>query len=245
MIHPDDEQTIQRLLGSVPESARSEVELRTRMYHSGGASGSLGILGIVDALRYLHLAPQKLKGLEVDVDWRTFPQDGSVHVEALFFGAWQPGVFRGFVEAGTLNILMTDEGVHKECRKDMVRLVPDYQERMERAQLPEEEKPDARVDLLDQPPAAHAASEFTDTVSENEEDEGPEEEAPEFDWKSDAVKVGDPVLIHFADGSDEEGRICQLSKHRKQLLVCRGELGKQFWHPTDKLTYGKLVQQGG
>jgi hypothetical protein len=132
MITPHDEQVLQRLLGCqvIPADVLAEVELRTAMYHAE-KSGPLGPMALIDAIRFCGRAPATVKKEPKKVEWRRFPQDGSVKVEAMFFGAWKPGAFLGFVEAGTLAIRLEDDAVIRECRPDMVRLPEGETERLE------------------------------------------------------------------------------------------------------------------
>ena len=108
MIHPDDANSLRRILGiddsSIPPDVEAEYSIRANAYHRDGNSGPLRTLALIDLTRYLGLAPPNVAKKTAPVDWRQFPHDGSTRVEAYFFGAWMPGVYLGFVESGTLAV---------------------------------------------------------------------------------------------------------------------------------------------
>jgi hypothetical protein len=124
MIHHNDIEALHRLLGVdiIPADVLAEVEMRWAMFISGGASGPLNTIALIDAIRFCGKAPAKKKVDEAKIDWRKVPSDGTVRVEAMFFGGWMPGMFLGFVEHGTLAVRLDDNPAIKECRPDMVRL---------------------------------------------------------------------------------------------------------------------------
>jgi hypothetical protein len=124
MFHPSDADSLSRMLGTTEHSASLEGEYlaRLRLFHADGRSGPIGTTGLVDLIRCVgEFAPAAPVRVE-QVDWRALPQDGTTRVVAKYFGQWLPGTFRGFVENGTLAILLDDDAMMKECRKDMVRL---------------------------------------------------------------------------------------------------------------------------
>lgn len=114
-----------RILGtdSLPLHVETECELRLRMYHAAGHNGPLPIIGLIDLVRSLGLAPppraSELK--PAAFDWHDVPQDGTFRIEAYFFGSWIPGWFRGFVAHGMLAIKLDSDEFVKEVRKDVVR----------------------------------------------------------------------------------------------------------------------------
>lgn len=120
-MHVQDEISLDRMLGSIPDEVREECDLRTKMFHCDGNSGPLGSLGLIDMLRSMRLGPRKVEEKPEVTIWRNLPQDGSVRVEARYFGAWMPGVFRGFVEGGTLAVQLDEEPEMKECSPSIVR----------------------------------------------------------------------------------------------------------------------------
>lgn len=138
-----DEETITRLLGSIPEDVAEEVELRTRMYHRAGGSGPIGTLSIIEAVRHCGHKPDLLPEKPVQIDWRQLPQDGSVRVEAKFFGQWLPGQFIGFVDYGNLAIRFDDDLIVKECPRHIVRLME-----VEEDRGPAPLQPEPRINLI-------------------------------------------------------------------------------------------------
>ncbi len=208
MVVPQDEQTLQRLLGveTLPDKVVSEYEIRASLFHRSGSTGPLGPLALVDLVRFLGLRSPKVEAPPVKVDWRALPQNGTVRVEGKFFGDWRPGVFVGLVEHGTLGVRFDDDPVIRECRADMLRLSD--------APLPKEglniepvsdtvsqEQPDARAGLLDGPEIVEA-------------DEEPwKSKTPNIDWSAitPGVNVWAWVDGDLADGvyvrPSDEGRI--------------------------------------
>lgn len=125
MIHPNDEQSLQRMLGvdEIPAKVAAEYAVRLTMYHGDGNSGPLGSLGLIPMVRSLGLGPAAREPDAEVTDWRTVPADGSARIEANYMGSWCPGVFLGFVADGTLAVrLDEDDGMVRECRRHMVRL---------------------------------------------------------------------------------------------------------------------------
>jgi len=124
MIVPEDNASILRMTGlnEVPDDIAREYAIRARMYHSDGGSGAMGPLALIPLLRSLAYDPPSVKEQPVKVDWTQYPQDGSLRVEARFFGSWMLGSFLGFVEYGTLAIRLDETLEVKECRPDMVRI---------------------------------------------------------------------------------------------------------------------------
>lgn len=120
MIVDQDLDCLLKMLGAnvVPEAVEAEYELRAGFLHTAG-SGALGAIGCIDLLRYLGYVPKRLEKPDV-TDWEKLPSDGSVLVMAgPFFGAMQPGRFKGFVHSGTLAIEL-EGGEVRECRPGMV-----------------------------------------------------------------------------------------------------------------------------
>lgn len=124
MILIQDLESLQRITGlpEIPPKLEEEYELRLRLYHADGNSGPLGSIGLIDLVRFLGYGRTFAQERVEVIDWRQYPQDGSVRVEAKYFGGWMPGAFRGFVADGLLAIKLDDEQFVKECRRDMVRL---------------------------------------------------------------------------------------------------------------------------
>lgn len=121
-IAPQDEETIKRITGlsEIPDDIRKEYMMRASMYHGDGNTGPLRTAMLIDLVRFLGYSKPEIKPSVNKVDWRNYPQDGSVRVFARFFGNDMPGVFKGFVESGTLAILLDGDDYIRECRPDMV-----------------------------------------------------------------------------------------------------------------------------
>lgn len=210
MIHPQDEQSLLRMLGTgpFPVPLMEEYEFRLSLFHRDGHSGPLGSIGLIDLVRSMRLGVRPAAKTDVRVNWRDLPQDGTTRVEARFFGAWQPGVFLGFVEAGTLAVRLDEDPIVRECRGDMVRLVG---VREPQAKL---EEPDARASLLentggDEKPVEANAAGRGDTVSPvpakeaaaEVAEEEPDMDAPPRDWAT--VPAGARVWVeHDGDYRD-------------------------------------------
>jgi hypothetical protein len=128
MIQSQDREMLGTMLGvdeqSLPERVEHECAIRTKMYHSAGSSGPLGALALIAMLRALDLGPKPDPDQPARIDWRQYPDDGTVRVEARYFGGWQPGVFLGFIANGTLAIRLDNQEGIAECRYDIVRLAP-------------------------------------------------------------------------------------------------------------------------
>jgi hypothetical protein len=207
VIHPYDEETLTRILGvdRIPEEIEAEYAIRISMYHRGGGSGPLGVIGLIDLSRSLGYAPPKTDAKPDQFVWRDYPQDGTVRVEALYFGAWQPGIFLGFVEAGTLAVRLDGDDFVRECRPDMVRMVGIKEV------IPPIEEPDARASLLK--PAEKPVEEPEPLPLPPSEPDPllQDEDPPEFNWST--VTEGEPVWVEtdgdykdasFVTGEDSE-----------------------------------------
>ena len=140
MICPSDEQTLFRILGTEvpPKEARVELDKRTRMYHCAGGSGPIGVLAVIDMVRFLGLekaerpedkALELVKDADGLVEWRKLPTDGSIKVMAFRYGKYLPGSFKGFVQHGSIAVVLDNEPdfVH-EILKDQIRLFTDLDE---------------------------------------------------------------------------------------------------------------------
>lgn len=226
MIHPEDEQYLLAMLGGalVPEDVRQEYELRVAMFHRAG-TGPLGPIGLVDLLRSLGHKPANMPEEVQNVEWRDYPQDGSVRVEARFFGSWVPGVFLGFVEAGTLAVRLDDDDMVKECRRDMVRLAP-------KDVPPPPERP-PRADLLDDTQELPAVK---DQVPD-EPDDGPDgADYVPIDWSK--VDAGAVVWVQPSPEEDIlDGEFVSAEEGRIRVKLDGEEDTKEF--PADAVTlYG-------
>ncbi len=128
MIHRQDREMLGTMLGvdeqSLPAKVEAECAIRTKMLHQVGPSGPLGPLALIAILRGLGQGPQPDAPRPDKTDWRQYPDDGTTRVEARFGGGWQPGVFLGFVQNGTLAVRLDNFADLVECRYDIVRLAP-------------------------------------------------------------------------------------------------------------------------
>ena len=128
MIHTQDSQDLSRMLGIDESSFNRELvyeyEKRLRMYHACGHSGPIGTLALIDLVRSMGCVVANLSSKEEKAtDWWALPRDGSARIEARFVGAWLPGVFLGFVDAGTLMIRLDEETMVRECRPCHARFI--------------------------------------------------------------------------------------------------------------------------
>lgn len=158
MIHPVDQECLQRMLGGkgLPERFTKEYRLWQTMKHREGSPGPLGPMLLIPLCRKLGLGPVLEEEPEKPVDWRKCPQDGSVRVEAMFHGQWMPGVFLGFVQAGTLAVRLDHDPYVKECRPHMTRLarVIEAEEPEDAGAVDEDDGPEPVKETVAPPPAA-------------------------------------------------------------------------------------------
>jgi hypothetical protein len=83
MLHPDDRQTLIRMVGPVPTELEQEALLRTQLYHRAGNTGPLGVVECVNIVRYLGLGVLEVvqnKPLET-YDFRTIKVDTTLWVK--------------------------------------------------------------------------------------------------------------------------------------------------------------------
>lgn len=169
-MHPDDFHSFQRMTGQEVLSAAVEREyaLRAGMFHRDGASGSIGTAAMVDFLRFMDIEPPSVPDAPNQVDWRALPSDGSVRVEARYYGAWMPGVYLGGIEGGTLAVRLDGDPTVKECRQHMLRFSD--------APMPEDEPVPTGPPEAEEPP-----------------EEFPDDAPPAVDWTE--VESGAAVWI--------------------------------------------------
>lgn len=225
MHNPQDEEMLQRILGKteIPQDVEMEYALRARMYHCAGHSGPLGGAMLVDLVRHLGYSRQLEPAKPEAIEWRRLPQDGSVRVEAKFFGEWQPGVFLGFVAAGTLAVKLDDDPAVKECYPHVVRLsdlpLPAPTDNLSVGR--DEDGPDARAELLDDEPD-------TETI-EPEDDEA-------FDWS--LAQPGDPVWVD--DDEIKDGVLVSAVESEGVIVGLRVQVdGVEKDWPLNQVTYAK------
>ena len=224
MVSPDSIESLKRILKlqEVPENVLQEVQIRTQMFHRSGASGPLPVLGLIDAVRSLGLAPLPEVVSQAEVDWGRFPNDGSIRVEARFNGAWMPGVYLGFVEHGTLAIRLDGDSFIKECRKHIVRLasqINDFEEEPLTAQqklVLEEEKENPDI----QEPEAEAV-----------------EDLPGIDWSK--INPGDKFYYEHNDDYLD----CEFVRLSGDLVTIKVD-GRNRAVGRDKLTFAASAVGG-
>lgn len=124
MIVPEDELTIQRMLGvlDVPADIHDEYLRRVRFLHREVAGGPMGPGMLVDLLRFLGYEPA-VSGSQhqSDCDWRTV--DRGTRVQIRRNGYWTEVAmecrFEGFVDSGTLAVLLPGGRVDEFPRHDV------------------------------------------------------------------------------------------------------------------------------
>lgn len=224
---PQDELALQKILGSkaIPQEVADEYRLRAGMFHRGGASGPIGLMALVDLVRFCGLAPATLDTEPEHVSWGGYPQDGSTRVEARFFGAWKPGAFLGFGKAGSLLVRLEEDGKTRECMRHVVRLVV-----VESKHEPVHEAPT--------PLAAQLEAADSDSVSSNGQAAPVEQEKPlppvgagdpeaasrpfdaDLDWGT--VETGAEVYVDI-DGDVQEGKFVEEAGGSVSVLLGSGE----------------------
>jgi hypothetical protein len=120
-----DEDSLKRILGldEIPKSVEDEYDVWIRMFHRDGNSGPLGTIGLIGLSRQLGMSPPPKPAAPEAIDWRQYPTNGSVGVEANLDGVWKPGVFKGFVQHGTLEVLLDENNMGMEFMPRYVRYV--------------------------------------------------------------------------------------------------------------------------
>jgi hypothetical protein len=188
MIHPQDERSLQRMLGEseIPTELVAEYELRLSLYHRDGNSGPLGTVGMIDLVRSLGLGRKPAVENAKVVSWRDYPNDGSVRVEARFFGEWMPGVYLGFVDSGTIAVRIDGDAFVKECRPDMVRIAKPEPEA-------NDDIPDSRASLLESPKQDEpdVTEPKAERIAVPQAVAAGEDEVPDVNWST--VKSGSAV----------------------------------------------------
>lgn len=126
MIHPQDEQSLQRLLGveTPPKSVLDEYRIRLALFHRDGHSGPLGTIALIDLVRSQGLKPPVIPKDKTVVDWRTVATDGSVYVDVPMFGDLKRGTYCGMGTHGVLHVKFPGDEMVYECCPPAVKLVP-------------------------------------------------------------------------------------------------------------------------
>lgn len=155
-INPTDYESLRRIAGfeAIPKAVEKEYELRCRMFHRDGQSGPLGTAMLVDMLRALdYVAPKTATAEAGGIEWGSFPTDGSIRVQARYFGDWQPGVFVRMESEGMLGIRLDDDEMVRECRRDIVRLVTNQADPTDEVNMNKQarsEEPSAGAKLIEE-----------------------------------------------------------------------------------------------
>lgn len=124
MIVPEDELTIQRMLGvlDVPADIHDEYLRRVRFLHREVAGGPIGPGMLVDLLRFLGYEPAVSGSKQQnDCDWREIERGTRVQIRRN--GYWTEVAmecrFEGFVDSGTLAVLLPGGRVDEFARHDV------------------------------------------------------------------------------------------------------------------------------
>jgi len=186
-IHPDDEDTIISMIGTLPEDVETEYMKWLRMKHRGGESGRLGTVPLVCMLRSLGYGPPEPKRRAVSTDgvvrWRSVKEGSKVSV--MEDGDVKVGTYVGKSVDGTIAIIFPDTGfIYEYSPKDVTLLKGLPEDIDEESMEVIEDAVDARMQSLD--------DSFEDDKVEYDEI------SMENDWG--AVEVGDRVMY----GEDED-----------------------------------------
>lgn len=177
MLHLDDEDALRRLCGNaVPADFKAEVETRTSMLHRLGGGGRLGLVALIDIARDFGIGPkEEAKAKDEVINWRLYPANGTVSVEANFGTAkepiWLPGVYAGPVSHGSIAVRLRGDNVVRERKPSQVR-------------FPVEE-PETFPEVI----AAHAAVDTGPELDDTDVYDPPE---PEYKPESMAFKAKEP-----------------------------------------------------
>ena len=251
MILPDDELTIQRMLGvtTIPADIHDEYLRRVRFLHREVAGGPMGAGMIVDMLRFLGHEPRESGSTQSPVtDWRQVNRGERVQVRRA--GHWTAKDvecrFDGFVDSGTLAVLLPG-GYVDEFNKYDVRLLEQDDSGVKQLDTSDTMRDgtvetDAKTKMVIAEPVdeqVDATQLGNDTVSpenppsnirlngegEIEEIIPPAPSWPIPDWKK--MKKGDPVWVReVIDGEEEmlDGKfVKKIPKNVKVLIAVDGE----------------------
>ena len=207
MILPDDEMTIQRMLGvsEIPADVHDEYLDRVRFLHREVSGGPLGPGMVVDMLRHLGYSPGDSGSTQGGVkDWRSV--DRGTRVQVRRAGHWTAADmecrFEGFVDSGTLAVLLPGGRVD-EFNKCDVRLLEEESDGVIR---PDESvggtmrdgsaDPDARLDLYEKDAKESPSDEAEGSQSSDQdsESEGPSDApAGKLNEDGELVELNEPV----------------------------------------------------
>lgn len=224
MIVPQDEVTIQRMIGQqvIPEDIRDEYLLRIRFLHRESSGGPMGQGMIVDMLRFLGHEPRSITSMSPVLDWREVKLGTKVDVRRA--GRWtQPGGegrYAGFVDSGTIAVEMPSGRVDEYYRHDVriaTKTMPaelsedsfEHKEGMmdvrtdEDARAnPEQPKPAEGVEQTLDTELGDSVSPATNPVAQDDgiEDEPIIETFPEVNWRD--VKAGAALWVREIEDGD-------------------------------------------
>ena len=215
--HPADYENYVKITGNdpTPEAHAAYVEL-IHVRHMF-VSGELGYDHLISMVARLGIpfqgAPKPLELQEGQVDWSSIPGDGSVVVEVQMFGGWQPGVYWGRIDGGTLGVEMDDNpGKIVEMTRstpDIIRLSSKKPYRGIVA--PGREDMDARARAIeDEEESAHKS--LDEDIEEDEELVVPEVDIDDqgLDWS--VVSKGVDVYIEEEDGEIKTGSFVGITR---------------------------------
>ena len=162
-IHPDDQRLINTMLGviDVPKELEQEYSLRRRMLRLAGNTGPLGLVALIDLIRYLGFDPAE-EPLP-DVPWERYPANESIRVAVRWTkeptSPWFHGLFCGIVQDGSLLVRMfsgqnSHESIVRTFHRGDVRLSADQSECDTLSPLPE-----THIDIeeRERPPVAESS----------------------------------------------------------------------------------------
>lgn len=243
MILPEDEMTIQRMLGKslIPSDIHDEYMARVRFLHKEVSGGPMGPGMIVDMLRFLGYMPSNGGGQQDGPpDWRSVDRGTLVQVRRA--GHWtSPEMecrFEGFVDSGTLAVLLPGGRVD-EFNKCDVRLKPlgedISQEDLGGTMRDGKPEPDDRLSLVDdapqgvpEDPAEDPRQDPPGEVNEKGELVSLDEPTPSWptpSWRT--LKKGDPLWVReWVDGEPEVHDakfVKKIPKNVKVLMVVGDE----------------------
>lgn len=201
-IHPDDEQTLQRILrtNDIPTNVVEECQRWTRAYHGAGHGGPIGTLALISVVRLCGVELPAIDSKPKQTAWSNVPVN--TRVEAHFFGSWQQGTFLGLGPGGVLAVRVDMDGQVRECYPHVVRL------------------PGGKSDIASLPPSpamkdvlataeVPQSSKAKKAAAESVEPEKPPEAKP-FDWSK--ANRGDLVW------AERDGDVCDARFERVMMM---------------------------
>lgn len=251
MIAPEDELTILRMLGvqDVPADIHDEYLRRVRFLHREVSGGPMGPGMLVDMLRFLGYEPAVSGSQQPNAcDWREVERGTRVQIRRA--GRWTEAAmecrFEGFVDSGTLAVLLPSGRVDEFPRHDVrianlveagietAGVTPTDISKLEGTMRDGRAETDARTQQLeqqpepsdivsptiDEPTTERPAGELNEDGELRTLDEPAPPAWPVTDWKK--LKKGDPVWAReMVDGEIEvyEGKFVKKSPKIVKVLV--------------------------